>query len=639
MADIDDIIERLLSDRRISESTTFSTRSYSDQPIIERGSDLKARMERRNAERAAKRQHEAEMRRAERQAQRPRTSDARDLSNSPRAYERRRSGGTTTFVDLLFGSQPKEGALSRAARAIGIDRQEKLPERIRAMRQLEGGGIPTSLAYGSSAAGSLFYRQAKLMEDYEDSYEYHGTFMQYYPTYAAMTDAQLRGYFSWRTGVRAGTVEPAPLSFAFVHVYELLLGVGTTPGHQGLCDLRAFGEAYRAADERQGTQLLSYLRRWEQDYIVYHELYDDMTPPDAHSLPAAALTLLSAEHAQLGGAGRAPRIPNEAAGGPNPSREQLFQALSDAATYHLSEARLAKDEGELVREVACDVFDALVMHCSKRRKTDFVEGLFGYASRSPYTMFSAAVFCEPVPHEDCTVRVSDVESFVCRAGRWSRLLALDAHARNADLGLVLHTVDYELRRQLDYAYPLKERTAPKYLQKIVSDAIASRLAERAEAERRRITIDRSKLRGIRAAAAVTQESLLTDEERAEEVPTEVPAPLPSHVPVPTGMLPHLPEADAIDAPSSPAEVASAPEAPAEADGPLSALEARFLEGLLEGMPATELLSPTDPFPSVVADAINEKLFDLVGDAVIEFDGDEPRIIEDYLDDIREVLHP
>ena len=43
--------------------------------------------------------------------------------------------------------------------------------------------------------------------------------------------------------------------------------------------------------------------------------------------------------------------------------------------------------------------------------------------------------------------------------------------------------------------------------------------------------------------------------------------------------------------------------------------------------------------SVVADSINEKLFDLVGDAVIEFDGDEPLLIEDYLDDIREALQP
>jgi hypothetical protein len=95
-------------------------------------------------------------------------------------------------------------------------------------------------------------------------------------------------------------------------------------------------------------------------------------------------------------------------------------------------------------------------------------------------------------------------------------------------------VDFELRRQLNYAYPLKEKPVPKYVDKIVRDAVAARLKERAEAERRRITIDRSKLRGIRAAAAVTQEALLTEEERSEEpvsVPT-APAPVPQSAPAP-----------------------------------------------------------------------------------------------------------
>ncbi len=82
----------------------------------------------------------------------------------------------------------------------------------------------------------------------------------------------------------------------------------------------------------------------------------------------------------------------------------------------------------------------------------------------------------------------------------------------------------------------------------------------------------------------------------------------------------------------------APAAPASAaDSPLDATELRLVQGLLAGKPASELLGPGDPFVSVVADSINEKLFDYVCDSVIEFDGDEPRLVEDYLDDIREAL--
>ena len=111
--------------------------------------------------------------------------------------------------------------------------------------------------------------------------------------------------------------------------------------------------------------------------------------------------------------------------------------------------------------MACDVFEALVMHCSKRRKTDYVEGLFGYASRQAYAMFSAAVFHEPEPHPDCTVRVNDIVTYVCKDGHWSNTAAIEARGRNAELGLALHAVDFELRRQLDYPYPLKERGVPQ----------------------------------------------------------------------------------------------------------------------------------------------------------------------------------
>lgn len=644
MPDIDDIIDRLLSDRRIQEGAAFSSRSYTDQPIIERGSDLKARMERerRNTERAAKHQRDAQARKARRAAK---TVRATEPTSAPRRTDEPARAGSTpplTFAELLFG---KTNASKLGAAVAGVQSfvsRESQPKPIREMRRLESSRMPASLAYGANATGSLFYRQALLMADYEDDYEFHGDFTKYYPTYADMSDHQLRGYFSWRTRVRAGQVDPAPLSFAFVYVYELLCGIGTEPGAKGLTDLRAFGDAYREVDPEQGALLLSYLRRWESDYLIYHQLTGEMPPQDPHTPSAAALTLLAAEHTLLQEAKRAPRIANEAVRDSAPSTQELYQALSDASTYHLSTSRLAKDEPELVAAVACDVFEALVMHCSKRRKTDYVEGLFGYASRQAYAMFSAAVFHEPEPHPDCTVRVNDIVTFACKDGRWIKHCAIDARGRNSELGLALHAVDFELRRQLDYPYPLKERACPKYLQKIVSDAVARRLAEREEAKRRRITIDRSKLTGIRRAAALTQESLLTDDERSEVevMPVEPPMSVPV-VPTSTPAAPAPAPPASAPAPSAPAPTAPTPAvasiAPTATDGPFTPLELRFLAGLLDGTPVSQLLAPTDPFASVVVDSINEKLFDLIGDTAIEFDGDEPCIIEDYLEDVREVL--
>ena len=41
--------------------------------------------------------------------------------------------------------------------------------------------------------------------------------------------------------------------------------------------------------------------------------------------------------------------------------------------------------------------------------------------------------------------------------------------------------------------------------------------------------------------------------------------------------------------------------------------------------------------ALLCDEINEKLMDEIGDTVIAFDGDEPYLIEDYMEEIRELL--
>lgn len=805
MPDIDKIIEQLLNERRMSESATFSMRSYSDQPLIEKGSDLKARMERRAQARAAKHEREARERRDKARSQDAQTQDASQgqrqnaasgnrqqqtdpepfgasLTGYPKTQKRRtdqgwegtlqdqmdaqQQGGSPAWQRRENAAQP-EGPHSSGERlnsgarlfmrdqwrrvtddapssevlpqrilrfAYGLEeqldefqerhlgRRMRLPEPVRQMRALEGAGIPSTLSYGSSAAAALFYRQAELMEDYEDDYTYRGSFIQYYPTYAAMSDNQLRGYFTWRTKVRAGQMEPAPLSFAFLHAYELLMGIGTTPGEQGLADLQAFSQAYREVDEAQGIRLNAYLRVWLTDYAIYHDIPSGYQRKAIGEQETAVLTLFKAEHAFLEQSGRKPHIPHPAAAGAQPTDEQLFQALGAASSYHICTSRLAKHEPELVQAVACDVFRALVMHCSKRRKTDYVEGLFGYATRVPYTMFSTAVFYEEEPHPDCKVQVSDADSYECKNGRWWHTRACENISSNSELGLAMHAVDFELRQRLDYAYPLKRREVPKYLWKIVRDTVSEHLERRAEAERRKITIDLSKLSGIRAAAAVTQEALLTDEERGElpgsdgagihtsdtpfvastignkpdqlldsrphngqqleesfagmreggtspatysPVATASPTDTAGYTDKgskrgpsadaasrkPHGGRPHngqtegkhtgLQTDDVAAAPHGHADIASSADTPLltpEQDGPLTPEEARLVAGLLAGESVADLLGTRAQFVSVVVDSINEKLFDVVGDTVIEFDGEEPCIVEDYLEDVREVLH-
>ena len=73
------------------------------------------------------------------------------------------------------------------------------------------------------------------------------------------------------------------------------------------------------------------------------------------------------------------------------------------------------------------------------------------------------------------------------------------------------------------------------------------------------------------------------------------------------------------------------------DLPLDEEQIRLLRTLLEGGPVREMIAAKHGMPSVIADAVNEALFDTIGDSVVECDGDEITLIEDYRDDIIRIL--
>jgi hypothetical protein len=99
--------------------------------------------------------------------------------------------------------------------------RENMPKRLREMRRL--------FEYGRESEESKarnFYKQAVFMQDYEDDVPWSGEFVRYFPTYHDLTTRQLRGYFTWRAGVRKGSFQPIAASAAYIYLYELLNGVG-----------------------------------------------------------------------------------------------------------------------------------------------------------------------------------------------------------------------------------------------------------------------------------------------------------------------------------------------------------------------------------------------------------------------------
>lgn len=138
-------------------------------------------------------------------------------------------------------------------------------------------------------------------------------------------------------------------------------------------------------------------------------------------------------------------------------------------------------------------------------------------------MFGSAVFFAPAPHPDATYELDPVNRYVCRSGSWYREAYVETRERNSKLGAILRAVDQRLRNAIGYEHPLVEKDVPKYLAKIIDGRIEARLAWEHQREARMVRVDLSQLEGIRAAASVTREALLVDEER-EDAPPRPPHP-------------------------------------------------------------------------------------------------------------------
>lgn len=113
-----------------------------------------------------------------------------------------------------------------------------------------------------------FYKQGMFMKDFEDEYEKTVPYSSYFPSYQMMGYDQLRTFFTWRTQIRKEKVEHISLSYAYLYIYELLSNIGVDSPEEGLGRLLFFWEAFRVYDK----SVDKYVPRWLKDYHIYYEL-------------------------------------------------------------------------------------------------------------------------------------------------------------------------------------------------------------------------------------------------------------------------------------------------------------------------------------------------------------------------------
>ncbi|MDE7297645.1 MAG: TerB N-terminal domain-containing protein [Lachnospiraceae bacterium] len=535
---------------------------------------------------------------------------------------------------------------------------ENIPEPIREMRLL----VNKSGAWRYSEA-ELFYRQGVLMQDYEDDFNYYGECIQNFPTYRTMSVPQLRGYFSWRTRLRHGKAEQPQLSFALLYLYELLNQIGVESPEQGFFTLKNFWAAYRVSDSR----LDRYMRIWLSDYIVYYNLdaalLEDLADP---AFDRALQVLLNYQERE---------------------QNELFEAICALSSYHLPGSAFYRQYPEDVKNVVCAVFESLSGYYEKNRKKGLCEKLFGVIAECEYEMFYSAVFFDRKRYDDYEYVFNDIHRYHCHGGKWSCRKFYGNRAKSKELGSILRALDSRMREKYGFKAALKAEPLTKLATDIIEKAIDRQLAENQKNAAPKIEIDVSKLSGIRRAADITRERLLAeDAELSAEDPTgreirksagtetirsaetgmtkngpETAIPTRTDTPVESGRentnVTAIYPAEPGTANASPEAVSlsetstvkTAPESarPSKPDvekisenalpaAGLNDVQRRFLHCLLHGEDYRGLLRENRILPSVMVETINEALYEQFADTVIEFDGDVPRPIEDYAEELEQL---
>ncbi len=452
---------------------------------------------------------------------------------------------------------------------------EKLPSLLRAARSLERG---MDMVWQSRE--SVFLKQAKLLAAYEDDYQEECAVTRYYPTYQSFTDGELRCYFTWRTRIRRGEYQKTSLSFAFLYLYELINQIGVDDPMDGYRKLKDMERQYGALD----GSILPYLKRWLIDYVIFYELPPALLENTEQVVFDRNLSVLARleEHTPA----------------------QIMESVKQLAGRWLARSKFYAQNTEDFDTVAVNVLRQMSAHYAARCKKTMVEQYFGQRQYRQVQIFAGAVFARWSSSQDRDYAVDPLCVYRCRDGLWAAEKFDCAHAC-PDLENLMKTIDSVMREATGDRHPIKPALETKWIRKLIDDAVCALLAEKKASQVPKLTLDYGALGKIRKDAALTRDKLIVDEEAEEDPPAPMPAP---------AAMPE--DADAL---------------------PLTAAEYRLVQCLLYGRELSWVSAQATPL-SVLTDGVNDKLFDLFQDTVLT--GQEPpRVLEDYVDELKELIQP
>ncbi len=470
----------------------------------------------------------------------------------------------------------------------GADGRRALPEKIREMRRLYEYGF-NSFAHSCRN----FYIQGKFMEDFEDDYVWNGRFQRYFPTYHDLTTEQLRGYFTWRTAVRKGIFKETSTSFAYIYIYELLSGIGASSAEDSLEKLAEFERGY--IDSGIGEESIrAYLHRWMLDLAVINGVSPDIARryADKAKLDRDMAYIVLKEHKTH-------------------TDSEIFDALL-AFCGKTASSPAVKEHPDECRHLFAAVWRNAAEYSKDGKK--LLSLCFGKAHFTSWTPLHNAVCYVQYSKEDRVYELSSGCTYRLKGGKWSVKDCPSFDKKLID-GLMQET-ERQLRIYLGAGSPLKERPENKWAAPYIEAAIAADREEKRAAEAKKVKIRFDDLDRIRRDALHTQNSLLTEEERTEDISDTAPD------------IPDTPE----PARDMPADIPVEVPVPAPAIS-LDPRQRQVIGMLLEGASVKDIIRSWGCMAEIFAEQLNELFFDEIGDTAVECDGDDITLTEDYREDI------
>ena len=578
-----------------------------------------------------------------------------------------RYGGRTpgqSFADTRHGNDgilplidmPADAVGQRIARTLPGTRprtiRPTLPARLRHMRSIRAHYTFRNVAFGRALD---FYLQGASVADYRDTSTWHGIFRWQHPTYRDMDNAQLRGYFAWRTrflehtdsqdhapAVQSATASETPddawydtfVAFAKVRVYEIICGISPDP-EQGYQELTRIAKDYAWQDTRFAASLAQWIRGYIIDRNLTAHITGDTFP---ETIRDRMITILT-----------------------NPAEttdEEYLDAAISISAYHLNTSAFTRRHRDIVQYSLRHICQTIDRYLREQRHTSLAEVCFGQPTTiDAIQLFPDAVYLDTqryrpqadygmmkrVVNEPQTVVINPIRSYWWTTdGHW-HLTAYTTDLAGRVFGEIMRVCDQQLRRHHHFGHDMKAPPSgglAHALVPVIDQAIDEIERARLIASRPHITIDMHELARIRHDADITRDALIVDEQDAQAESTTESTIKPS-----TEQPAIPPQTEQAGAPPNEAETTSAPQStptPAPApttphDGTATDPEHFLVRSLLNHEPYEDELRRRHESVSMLVDRINERMMDDIGDTVIEFDGDRPVIIEDYEDDLRQWL--